>query len=902
LKDYTIPELIEKAVGEMTNRHEIEDDEFQLMSTNGMLLDGLIEVAENSLYKINSAKRERFFVTAEQEDSLLKHGRRFEIDPDRAVPAKMDVMLIVRLKDVIDNAELDSNNIYRYTINKDSEIIIGEHYFNLDYDINISIFDLKSTWGVTSAYNIDNTNDFSDLENPNIKTIRFKQNGEDYIGMILTIRQFKRVTEEYTYISNVDTRSFKVPYSDQLLDFNVYYKEEGKDLEKINKTMFLEDSGEVQKNIFYRHLDNKEFLVMNKYELGHFYPERGSIFNIEKFITKGSEGNFTYEGGDTKLINSNDDNLVVNVHVLSSAIDGSDKLGVDGIRRTLVDKNITRGSLVSTNDIARTLSNYDDRYKIIKFRDDVAYRIYNIFGVMSDDEDNIVPTNTLDVDVNLNNFIDEDGEYMLPEEHIISADGYKGILEDTPDERHKYIYPFNMTYDMSDNFITVFRKYIDESYRTDYDFINSLIPVTYMVNNIDFEKRLNKDYKIKFELRTNTAEPVDFLHEVLTSDTQTFTPSTLDTPLNINKDILDDGSASLDSGTEGTDFIIDYENNTIEFPTGTTLTVDGSTSYILTYNHEDIVVDKDYIRCALIIKNDGIPKGYLDMEMVDYTEEGDFYSYEKVLNFNSILRADGTANIELKDINTHNTINQDIDITDCEFELYILSEDNIVDMKDPLITMSDYSTSNIFSFNAPIYEDITYLNYLQIINNTPNELTLRFVPLLGYDYFMEFNEKANQIVNRNVRNLETLFGLMKDDFEYTLLFVNTFGKSRIHKIGLDYLDLDRTDLAMSFRMGIKNGMTVEKDTIRDYICDYFESIDFLDNQNFHISRLLKELKTNYTEIDFVEFLGVNGYNNDHQLISSNDEDLKNDSVPEYLNIYRKIVNKELVPDIDILYI
>ncbi|MFW6015409.1 MAG: hypothetical protein ACOCRK_03165 [bacterium] len=903
MKDYTITELIENVIDSMTKRHDIEDSEFELMSTNGLLLDGLVEIAENSLYKLNSAKRERFFVTAEQEDSLLKHGRRFEINPDRAIPAKMDVMLITRLEDVIDNAELDDNNIYRYIIYKDSEITIGDHYFNLDYNIQISIFDLNSTWGVSSAYMIDDTNDFSDLINPNIKTIRFKQNGQNYIGMIITINQFKRVSEEYTYVSNVDNRTFKVAYDDQLLDFNVYYQEnEYSEKEKIEKTMFIGDRGEVQRNIFFRYLDNNEFLVMNKYELGHFFPERGSIFTIEKFITRGSEGNFTFEGGDTKLINNSDDNLVINVHVLSSAINGNDKLDTDGIRRVLVDKNITRGSLISTNDIARTLSNYDDRYKIIKFRDDVAYRIYNIFGVMSDDEDNILPTNTLDVDVDLSNFIEEDGEYMLPEKHIISASEFKGVLDDIEDERHKYIYPFNLTYDMSDNFITVFRKYIDKSFRVNYDFINSLIPVTYMVNNVYFNKKLDKDYKISFELRTNTAEPVDFLHDEKTSDTQVFTPSELDTPYNINRVIIDDDNASLNVGEINEDYIIDYDNNTIIFPSDTSLTIDGTESYTLTYNHEMVIEDKEYIKCMMLIKNDGILKGYLEMEMIDYIEDGDYYIYEKILNFNSILRANGTANIEMKDITTHETIEQDIDITNCDFEIYILSKDNIVDMSDPSITLNDYSVSNIFSFNAPIYEDITYLNYIQIINNTLSELTLRFMPLIGYDYFIEFNEKANQIINRNVRNLETLFNLMKDDFEYTLLFVNTYGKSRFHKIGVDHLDLDRTDLNISFRIGIKNGMSLEKDSIRDFVCSYFENIDYLNNENFHVSRLLKELKINFSEIDFIEFLGINEYSYEHQLISSDSEDIKNDTVPEYLNIFRKIVNNELVPDIDIVYV
>lgn len=907
-------ELMNDVLNDISLRHGVEDSDFDLLSTNGMLMEGLLEVLDNSRYKIYDAKRERFFVTAIKKDSMYKHSQRFLINPGRAIPAKMDVMLILRLSDVLDNGIIDGD-VRRYEIKKDSDLDIGDFYFNLDYDIQINVYEMEEGYSITSMYLTDDTNDIANITNPNIKTIKFKQMGEDYVGLLITIKQFKRNLNEHIYVSPEESRLFKIPYNDQLVDFIVYYQEStDSELEKINKSMFLENTGTGEKTVFYKYLEGKEILIMNKYSLGDFNPERGSKIIVETFTSKGYEGNFDYDGGLEYLVNNTDDSLSIIVQPLSEAIEGEDEATVDSIRTKLIEKNTTRNSLISIDDINRRLEGFNNKFKIIKYRDDVLYRIYNIFSVIKNDDNIIIPTNTLNVTIDLDELENSGDDYMIPEEHTVTLTDSGATLEDIFGERHKYSYPYNLVYNDAENFIKVYESVVDRTYRTEYDFINSKIPISYMVNNVNFKKYKGSTYDISFELRSNTSQPTSELgidlHEMINTATDTFTPDNSgsgDVTLSISEDIIEDESAPLlDTGTLGVDYTIDYSSNEITFLETGDLTLNGTVDYDLTYSIPEYLNDLDYIKCLLIFKCDNTNIGYKEIDMVNYTEEGDYYDFSTTINFTSILKSDNTADIDLKDIGTHTPITGTVDISDIKFELYIMSEDETSTMESPSIDLGGYVVANVFSFDGELYKDITHLNILQIVNlpveDDPYDIQLKYMPLVSYSYFDEYSQEVGELIESTLTNMDNLYYDMKDDFECSLLFANTFGKANIYNIGLDPVVIDRTDLNMSFKVRINNNMNLSKDVIRDYIASYFESINFLEHEEFHVSKLIKDIKTQFEEIDLIEFLGINDYTVNKQLITSNIEDVENTSVPEYLNIFRDTVNNELVPDIDITFV
>jgi hypothetical protein len=94
---------------------------------------------------------------------------------------------------------------------------------------------------------------------------------------------------------------------------------------------------------------------------------------------------------------------------------------------------------------------------------------------------------------------------------------------------------------------------------------------------------------------TKLAEGTEVVKSLPLNTTQDFVPDTLDVAIDINENIIDDGNAAISGATAGTDYVIDYTANTITFPTGTSLTVDGVATHTLDFNYEDIYVkDTDY--------------------------------------------------------------------------------------------------------------------------------------------------------------------------------------------------------------------------------------------------------------------------------------------------------------------
>lgn len=94
---------------------------------------------------------------------------------------------------------------------------------------------------------------------------------------------------------------------------------------------------------------------------------------------------------------------------------------------------------------------------------------------------------------------------------------------------------------------------------------------------------------------TNLVEDSETVKSLPQDTTQDFTPDELDTAYDINENIVDNGNISITGGDEGTDYIINYDANTITFPTDTSLTVDGVASHTLNYEYVDIYTkDVDY--------------------------------------------------------------------------------------------------------------------------------------------------------------------------------------------------------------------------------------------------------------------------------------------------------------------
>ena len=176
---------------------------------------------------------------------------------------------------------------------------------------------------------------------------------------------------------------------------------------------------------------------------------------------------------------------------------------------------------------------------------------------------------------------------------------------------------------------------------------------------------------------------------------------------------------------------------------------------------------------------------------------------------------------------------------------------------------------------------------------------LKSVPLFRKSYIDDIDRCSNIINDIHYRKLyiDKALETLENSFEIDFKFYNTYGPSTTFYIGYNGEMLNRTNLTLNFRVKLQVGADnhiIDKLTIA--IKNYIEDINTITN-NIHMSNLITSVTDMYSsEIQFIEFVGINEYNALIQYIERKEID-ELDQVPEFLNIN---LSNDLVPDINIV--
>lgn len=178
---------------------------------------------------------------------------------------------------------------------------------------------------------------------------------------------------------------------------------------------------------------------------------------------------------------------------------------------------------------------------------------------------------------------------------------------------------------------------------------------------------------------------------------------------------------------------------------------------------------------------------------------------------------------------------------------------------------------------------------------------LRNCPVVSANWIKDAANEALLMdkLNRYYAEIETIIWDLENSFAIDMKFYNTYGKSKFYKIGNnDALEiLDSVNIWISFGVGINFPASADvfRDNFRTFVQGYIEATDDMvgNGINIYIMNLIAQAKTNFDEIAWLEYYGINNYGYDAQklTIMSDDEILETvpaDSfVPEFLNIIRE---------------
>ena len=389
---------------------------------------------------------ESFPSRARLERNIITHAIMANIENINAIPAKMNAILGIRYSDIKDL--FDSTN--KFYIDRECPIYVGEFEFHLEYDIILRKIKISNNETVyTAQYDVTRNNPSSEITSPYISAPAVViENGETYIFINVILSQVIH-NVEYTKLvtSNVidnKTITFTFDPSEQLAYFEVHISESDDD---IYLTPVFEGSNipnGVNYYCWYQYIDTN--IIRVRFDRNSYMPGLNSEIEVQIKTTKGAAGNFSYNTNiETNLESSiyGYKNISILITPSSESLNGRDRKSKKELQSLIPKELLARGSLTTISDLNNyfdMINSTDGRIVIQKKIDNQKERVYYAYLVLKDSNDNVIPSNTIDLNIPIDQLIDSSTltssspRYVLRSGQCIKlgADGFTGELVTAP--------------------------------------------------------------------------------------------------------------------------------------------------------------------------------------------------------------------------------------------------------------------------------------------------------------------------------------------------------------------------------------------------------------------------------------------------------------------------------------
>ena len=392
-----------------------ESDETLAISTYGYF--GAIEAArlQTQVMMTGELCNEVFPSRARLERNIITHAIMANIEDINAIPAKMTAFLAIKASDIADS--FDSNNIF--VVDRECPIYIGDFEFHLEYDIKLKriYIEKKKSYTYTAQYDIPEGRDVPTStvtsENQYLSPPAVVMVGSDayiYLTVILAQVEHSIVSKKLVTSNIIDNKTMNFEFENQLAYFEVHVTESD---EEYYLTPTFEGSSVPDSDTpyycWYQYIDSN--LIRVRFDRQSYMP--GLNANIECLIKtcQGASGNFTYgESLFTELTSSNYGyhNITALLTPVSDSANGKDRKSKKELQSLIPKESLSRGSLTTITDLNNyfgMLDSENGRIIIQKKIDNQIERVYYTYFVAKDTNGNVIPSNTIDIKVDIDDMI-----------------------------------------------------------------------------------------------------------------------------------------------------------------------------------------------------------------------------------------------------------------------------------------------------------------------------------------------------------------------------------------------------------------------------------------------------------------------------------------------------------------
>lgn len=828
---------------------------------------------EDVLNIISTYIKEMFPNQAQIPETLYNFAAMLNISNLLSTPAEIDMMLFISEKDILKMAE-KKETVYEFILDSDLIVDIEGQQFMLDYDIKINGRIYAGETIFTAQYIMDFVNSISNITNPYIKTSTILMNNQKYLILIVKMHRVNKFKQVENLISNdkINLPTINVEFSDQLANFEVFYKPPGAtNYTQLKKRLFT-NTPIKEPFCYYKLREDNRIDITFTIRDNYFQPAFNSELLIVTYTTNGVGGNFPEYKGSSIFVTASSEtydynnNLIVFAVPRGDSVYGKDKLSLEELRRMILELRSTTGAYNSENDLQLYFQNYEniERNKVlfIKKRDDTTERLFAAFSLFKDLYNNFYPTNTVNMDIlpeefdiryeqsnmiilktgRLFRYVDKNTKNKVVPIGIETISGPMPVIDD----EHIYTNPYLIIIQKDPSVIGFYLNSVNDKIPLDFTYVNGSSIAQFICNNVIIKRNAligESHYTVTVSLIP--ASPLEY-----------------------------SSMSPVESG--------------------------------LIYNER--------LKVMMTVEDDGEEIAFKLLDFKSYDKENDIYTFETTIETNDMMTLSEKFSISNFNKMVGGTEEESILIPmrDCVVNFHSLYryENNVIGHRyQNLLNLSTYSLTNTYSTRTQRAKFITPMNIMRARvkylpravpegnDAPPYSLFLSFIPLIGAQRIKDKPSDFDDFLSMLYRQFDYLQGIVNkktNNYGIDLKFFNTFGRSSNFIVGEDGEILDKTNISIHFKVFPTVG-ALEDVLIRDlkiFIKDYIENINISMNNAFYVSNLIQEIENRFPDVKYLKFVRINNYDSSVQAIENIQPDsslLTKDQlhnyVPEYLAVH-----------------
>lgn len=809
---------------------------------------------EDSFGTASLMMNEAFITRAQLPSSIYSHASLFQLGFNFASPSRCNILLQLYLEDIITKAEpIGNGSTKRYILDKDTVIVINNSMYRLDHDIHIDHKYIDGQLSVTCSY----AEDSNPLATTSGTYIKHQITSSGWMMLYCNMGCYERNKSVYQITDNLVTvnSALKVSWTNQLAEISaVYISPSGE-----RQNMLLLPKFTAARSVpyaWYQFTSDNSLELSFDNSLEYFQPSFNSRVEITTYTCNGAADNFTtYNNRLPLTVRTNGGTYEYNAGTRIGALcysesrHGRNKGSMEDLRNEIINRYNSGRALNTDYDLLswfRQNAAVNGVYsKFLKRRDDISGRMFSQFISISDDNGNIIPTNTLNIQVNKADcdFINDNTEYIIRPGHIWQ---YVGNSRDTitflknidnkpsmvtddniPPHEYGFVNPFYIRINEKTNISTSYNTMVSHTTYPEMIYLNPNTFFNFQLSTMSIEHDLSKDYADRYRIQV-TCIPV----------------TTTNIPVTYIEGIGD------------------------KFPK-----------------------KKNNLRLVLAFKskNTGYT-GYIEMEPTEIINQSAVVfetSFAVLDNMpeNDIVNIDMRTSTEFKSLIHHGPQAGHIliDTKNTEFGIYVLMKDLYNTAVDKLYdddSFTGYITANIFKNDASDFSIYEIMNMMRsYLTFTPTQIGATLIPMMGISATTD-DDSMSIFVDRfreQYKNMEPILSHLEGNSYLDFKLFNTYGRSNNYFIGPERegdalensnIRLDNVQLKLKLVISVFNRSIFSSTvaSIKNIIQSYISSINDSSTNNIHASDIIYHIKENEPNVRYIRFVGFNNYDANKQSI------------------------------------